>query len=180
MADLQELLRAIPITDIANQLGIEPDVAEAAVKQALPTLVGGMAANARDEKGAASLTRAISAHKEGPAAPASVAEVDTSDGEKIVRNVFGSNKDQVVTAVATSSSSNVTQDIIAKVLPIIAPIVLAWLAKRFLGGPEKGTAEPAAKQESGGVGDLLGGLLGGGSGGDLGGLLGGLLGGGRR
>ena len=51
MADLDALLDAIPVGDIAKQLGISDDVAEAAVKQVLPGLVGGLAANAqRDEK----------------------------------------------------------------------------------------------------------------------------------
>ncbi|MEO7545854.1 MAG: DUF937 domain-containing protein, partial [Terrimesophilobacter sp.] len=102
-----------------------------------------------------------------------------AEGDKIVSHVFGSKKDDVVKAV--SGSKGVSQDIIAKILPIVAPIVLAWLANKFFGGQSETTSTKPKSQKknapadtSGGIGDLLGGLLGG-SGGDL---LGGLLGGG--
>ena len=68
-------------------------------------------------------------------------------------------------------------DLIGKLLPILAPIALSYLAGRVGGGGGKTSAASA-----GGLGDILGGLLGGGGGGGggLGDILGGLLGGGRR
>jgi hypothetical protein len=72
--------------------------------------------------------------------------------------------------------------LVAKLLPILAPIVMSFLAKKFL----KGGAGAPGSSSGGGLGDLLGGLLGGsgqggqGGQGALGDLLGGLLGGGRR
>jgi len=193
MADLSDLLKQIPTDDIATQLGIDESVAEAAVQQIVPGLVAGLAANAEDPKGAASLARALS-HDRGPV-KRKVEDIDVEDGKKIVRNVYGDKQEAVATKLASSASKasgggDVTGDLIQKILPIVAPIVLAWLAEKFLGG---GAAkeEPAAKEEessSGGLGDLLGGLLGGGSssgsggggGNILGDLLGGLLGGGKK
>lgn len=184
MADYDELLAQIPIADIARQLGVDQDVAEDAVEKVLPGLVGGLEANAKDPSGAASLERALATHSGAPRLR-SVDEVDTADGEKIVGHVFGANTDQVATKLADASpKAAVTGDLIKKVLPIVAPIVLAWLANKFLG---QGSSKGSGSQETGGLGDLLGGLLGGGSssggsggGLDLGGLLGGLLGGGSR
>jgi len=184
MADYDELLAQIPIADIARQLGVDQEVAEDAVEKVLPGLVGGLEANAKDPAGAASLERALASHSGTPRLR-TVEEVDTADGEKIVGHVFGSNTDQVAAKLADASpKSAVTGDLIKKVLPIVAPIVLAWLANKFLG---QGASKGSATQGSGGLGDLLGGLLGGGSssgssagGIDLGGLLGGLLGGGTR
>ena len=184
MAQFDDLLAQIPIGDIAAQLGIDEDVAEDAVKQVLPGLVGGLKANA-DEGGSASLEKALEKHK--GAKLRGVSDVDTADGQKIVSHVFGGNEDAVVAQLAGSSAkSEVTDVIIKKVLPIVAPIVLAWLANKFLGGG----ADTKKESTGGGLGDLLGGLLGGGSGGsssaggiDLGGLLGGLgglLGGGTK
>jgi hypothetical protein len=144
-----------------------------------------MAANAKDDSGAASLEKALTGHA-GVFPGTSVSEVDTADGEKIVSNVFGSKKNDVVAAVASTGDSNITQDIIAKILPIVAPIVIGWLASQFLGGKQDEPAKPAAAPaSSGGIGDLLGGLLGGSKGGAgggdlLGSVLGGLLGGGKR
>ena len=188
MAALSSLLKEIPVSDIAAQLGIEESVAEAAVQQIVPGLVAGLAANAKDPQKAASLTKAVSHDRGG--LKKKIADVDVEDGKKIVRNVYGDKQDAVATKLAataskSSAAGDVTQDIIKQILPIVAPIVLAWIAKQFLGQKE----EPAAKEEtsSGGIGDLLGGLLGGGSssgsgsGGDmLGDILGGLLGGGKK
>ena len=100
MADLNALLDQIPVGDIAKQLGIDEDVAKAAVKQVLPGLVGGLAANANDEKGQETLKNVLKHHNKGIAK--SVKDVDTEDGEKIVRNVFGPNKDAVVSKLASA------------------------------------------------------------------------------
>ena len=187
MADLSSLLKQIPVGDIAQQLGIDEKVAEAAVEQIVPGLVAGLAANAADPARAASLTNAVSHDRGG--VPTKVADVDIEDGKKIVTNVYGDKKDAVATQLAgATKASGVTDTIIQQILPIVAPIVLAWIANQFLGKKEEAPKEEA----SGGnvLGDLLGGLLGGGSsssssssGGGLGGigdLLGGLLGGGKK
>ncbi len=183
MADLNALLDLIPVGDIAEQLGIDEDVANAAVKQVLPGLVGGLAANAkRDSKSAETLTNVLKHHNKGIAK--SVKEVDTEDGAKIVRNVFGENEDKVVDKLAAASTkSDVTGDLIKQILPIVAPIVLSWLASQFLGGKTESAPAAAPKEEesSGGIGDLLGGLLSSPQGQEIAGdLLGGLLGAGKK
>jgi hypothetical protein len=193
MADLSSLLKQIPIDDIAKQLGIDESVAEAAVQQVVPGLVAGLAANAEDPKGAASLEKALS-HDRGGVHKKKVSEIDTEDGKKIVKNVYGDKQDAVATKLAAtatkaSGAGDVTSDIIKQILPIVAPIVLAWLAEQFLGGKKEEAAPKEEESSTGGaIGDLLGGLLGGGSSsgssnstGDLiGGILGGLLGGGKK
>ncbi|GAA1740067.1 DUF937 domain-containing protein [Microcella frigidaquae] len=186
MTDLSGLIDMIPIGDIAEKLGVDRSVAEAAVEVAVPAIVGGMAANAKDDDGAASLQKALGHHK--GKAPKKLADIDESDGEKIVANVFGAKKNDVARAAATKAATKAEGfdigPIVEQVLPIIAPIVLAWVANQFLGGgaaePEK---TPAKKETSSGnpLGDLLGGLIGSKEGQDLiAGALGGLLGGGRR
>ena len=187
MAEFDGLLDLIPIGDIAKQLGVSEDVAESAVKQAIPAIIGGMAANAKDTGGKASLEKALSKHatKSSTGKKVAVKEIDTADGEKIVNNVFGVKKNEVAAAVADSSKGDVTKELIAKLLPIIAPIVIAFVAQQFLGqkaeapAAEKPKAEP--KSSDGGIGDLLGGLLGSQQGQEIvGSVLGGLLGGGKK
>ena len=181
MTDLNEVLQQVPVDDIAKQLGIPDDVAEAAVKQVLPGLVGGLAANASTSAGSASLEKALSSHT---TTPKRLADVDTNDGEKIVKNVFGANTDKVAAKLADAEPKpNVTMDIIKQVLPIVAPIVLSFIATQFL-TPKAApaTKKAAAPASTGGdLGSMLGGLLS-----DpntqqmVGGLLGGLLGGGKK
>lgn len=186
MDGLDELARQLPIGAIAKKLGVSEAEAKDAVDEALPALVSGLAANSATPQGEKSLEKALQKHSgtsllEGGV---NVDDVDTNDGEKIVSNIFGGNKDRVVSRLASTETST-TQSVIQKILPIVAPIVLAWLASKVF--PQSGStgATGSTGLSSGGIGDVLGGLLGGGSGGShgassggLGGLLGGLLGGG--
>jgi hypothetical protein len=187
MDDLSGLMKMIPIGDIAEKLGIDESVAEAAVAVAVPAIVGGMAANAKDEGGAASLQKALGHHK--GKAPKKLADIDEADGEKIVANVFGAKKTDVARAAAAKASTKAAASadgidiggIVNQVLPIIAPIVLAWVANQFLGGGAKAEPEPAKESSGNPLGDLLGGLISSKEGQDLiSGALGGLLGGGRK
>ena len=184
MTDLNTLMSQIPVADVAKQLGVDQDTAEAAIKQVLPGLVGGLQANA-ESGGAASLEKALDSHKNTKIR--SLADVDTNDGKKIVKNVFGDNEDKVAAKLADGEpKSNVTMDIIKQVLPIVAPIVLSFIASQFLNkssdSSTQKTSAPAASSSSGSdLGSMLGGLLA-----DpntqnmVGGLLGGLLGGGKK
>ena len=183
MAALDDIVANLPIGDIAAKLGVDEATAKQAIDDALPALLAGLGANAADPAGAASLEKAVAKHDpkliEGGV---NLADVDEEDGKKIVKNVFGDNTDKVVTALDKKEGG--AGDLIGKLLPILAPIVLSFLAAQFT---KKPAAESAAPESSGGgIGDLLGGLLGGGGSGssgggggiDLGGLVGGLLGGG--
>lgn len=174
MAELDGLIEMIPIDDIAKKLGISEKEAKAAVKTALPAIVAGMSANASTADGAASLEKALTKHT---TKSTKIDDVDEEDGKKIVNHVFGSKKEAVEEAAA--GKADVTKEIIAQILPIVAPIVLAWLAQKFLGGSGETEKASSKKEESsGGIGDILGGLVGSKEGQDmLGGLLGGLLGG---
>jgi len=184
MSDLAGLINLIPIGDIAKKLGIDENVAKAAVAVAVPAIVGGLAANAKDQGGAASLENALGSH--AGKSVKSLSDVDEADGAKIVKNVFGAQKDEVAAAAGAKAGGPDIGAIVGQVLPIVAPIVLAWVATQFLSG--KGTAATpaatpaaAAPAASGGIGDLLGGLLSSPQGQDVvGGLLGGLLGGGKK
>lgn len=205
MSQINSLLDSIPVERIAAQFGIDPTQARSAIEHILPSLVGGMQANAQDPRGAASLESAINQHAskvalaEGNALPDSA---DTRDGEKIVAHVFGANEGAVAEKLAAASGTD--KGLIEKLLPVVAPIAMAWLASQLFGGRAQHDAEPAefdraaeaprwpgstgqdrvVEPGESGLGDLLGGLLGGGGGGggfgDLLGSLGGLLGGGRR
>ncbi len=181
MTDLNDLLSQIPMDQLARQLGVDEQTAEQAARQALPALLGGMQANAQDPAGAASLSRAVGEHDSSLIdGGVDLEQVDTVDGDKIVSNVFGDNREQVVNKL--SGPGGGAGDIIGKLLPMLAPLVMAFLAKQAQGS---GAGQASAAGGAGGLGDLLGGLLGGGGGGQagaggLGDLLGGLLGGGKR
>lgn len=205
MSEVQQLVGRMPVGRIAQQAGVSEADARRAIDAIVPVLVGGMQANAADPAGERSLVGALGQHR-GHLDERLSGDVDADDGERIVHNVFGDRTDQVARAVGGDSALG---GIIRKILPIVAPMVIAWIANRFLGGHQgqagqqreghvespfgEGKAQrPApdpepAQQQGGGLGDLLGGLLSGGAGGSSGGplgplgdVLGGLLGGGKR
>jgi hypothetical protein len=166
-------------------LGLDESSTEQAVREAVPALLSGMQANAQDPMGAASLEKALGQHSDDPFEGLDLKQVDTADGEKIVGNIFGDNGEEVVNRLGGQTSGS---GIMSKLLPILAPLVLSWLAGKFTGGGQTQSAPAgggggglddllggADSASGGGLGDLLGG---GGSGGGIGDLLGGLLGGG--
>ncbi len=181
MSDLDGLINLIPIGDIAKKLGIDENMAKAAVAVAVPAIVGGLAANASSSDGAQKLESVLGHHDK---AVTSLSDVDEADGAKIVKHVFGSKTGDVAAAAGAKAGGPDIGAIVAQVLPIIAPIVLAFVAKQFLGGKSTAAAEPAAAapaQTGTDIGSLLGGLLSSKEGQDIiGGALGGLLGGGTK
>ena len=190
MSATDDILSQIPLDQLASQLGVDEASAERAARSAIPALLGGMGANAQDPAGAASLSRALGQHASDTLQDLDLSQVDTDDGGKIVSHVFGSNEPEVVSRLGGEGEGG----IMSKLLPLLAPIVMSWLAGKLGGGTRSDGGQGAAPEGGiddmlgdviggsaggggGDLGDLLGGVLGGGSGGGLGDLLGGMLGG---
>ena len=183
MTDLSGLINLIPIDDIAKKLGVDPAIAQAAIAVAVPAIVGGLAANAKDAGGQKSLETALQKHA---TTSTDINSIDTADGQKIVNHVFGTQKEDVVAAAATQAKAPGVDmgAIVAQVLPIIAPIVLAFLAQQLTKGATTtaaAPAAPAAPAAGGGIGEILGALVSNPqTQSAIGGLLGSLLGGGTK
>jgi hypothetical protein len=181
MSGLDDILRSLPMDQLARQLGTDEATAAQAASMALPALRGGLQANAADPSGAASLQKAIGQHDDGLLdSGVDLDRVDTKDGEKISSHIFGSNEDQVVHALGGAGGANIGGDLIKRLLPLLAPIVLSYLAKQMQGGGAGrstsggGSAPSLPTQTEGGSGsaggpgslqDMLGQVLGGAAGG---------------
>ncbi|WP_431841122.1 DUF937 domain-containing protein [Calidifontibacter indicus] len=186
----QDILDQIPMDQLAAQVGADEQTTRAAAEQLIPALVGGLQANAQDEAGAQSLFDALGDHQGGTPA---LGQVDTREGQQIVSHVFGANQDEVVNRLG-GMDGGAGGDILKKLLPILASIVLSYISGKVLsggqaGGQATGQAAPTQDADAGGLGDILGSILGGMGGGQgaqgglpggLGEILGGILGGGRR
>lgn len=181
MAGIDDILKALPIDQIASKLGVDRDTAQKAVKEGGATILTGLEKNAQSPAGSAAIEKALGKHR-SDADDVDIDRVDTADGEKILGHIFGGQEKEVAQKL-TSEPQTAGIDF-GKLLPMLAPIVMGMLAKKQ-GGADSSGSDRAAEQGSGGIGDVIGGLLGGGSGGsgaapgglDIGGLLGGLLGG---
>ncbi|HQV56642.1 MAG TPA: DUF937 domain-containing protein [Ilumatobacteraceae bacterium] len=131
MTGINDLINQLPLDKLSELLGVDPATAGSAASAAVPALVQGMQANARDPRGAASLAEALRQHAtRGPATPTAdaLANVDTADGEKIVNHVFGDNKEQVINQLGGIGGGS---SLITKLLPMLAPLVMGFLAKQF-------------------------------------------------
>lgn len=193
MSAVDDIVAQLPMASLAGQVGSDQQTTEAAVRQVLPALLGGLHANAQDPAGAASLAGALGQHSpdlvEGGV---NLDQVNPEEGSRIVSNIFGGQSDQVAQTLGGSLGGQT--GLVQKLLPLLAPIVLSYLTQRLGGQTQEaqggggladvlGGQSAGAGAGAGGLGGVLGGLLGGQGGGPSGGLgdvLGGLLGGGRR
>lgn len=206
MAAVDEILQNLPIDQIAQQVGAQPQEVQQAAQAALPALFGGLQANAQGG-GSGSILEALGQHDNDLlSGGVDLGQVDPAEGEKIASHIFGSNQEQVYSALGGQGASS---GLIKKLIPILAPIVLSYLANKVLKGgggglggvlggggaaPQQQQA-PADQSAQGGPGsldsmlqDVLGGALGGGGATQTpapqqteqstgGGILGGILGG---
>lgn len=173
--DIDEILKQVPVSDIAEKFGVSEDVARQAVQEGGAALLGGLAKNAETPEGSAAIAQALGKH-DGFSGAAKVDDIDQADGEKIVTHVFGDSSKEVAETL-TKEPKTAGIDF-SKLLPILAPIVMGIVANAG-----KGAAPAGGASAGGGIGDLIGGLLGGGNGnggassgngGGLGDILGGL------
>ncbi len=194
MSAYDDILGALPVDDLASRVGASPDEVRQAAAAVIPALLGGLDANAQGG-GAGSLLDALGQHDPGLlSGGVDVGRLETQDGEAIANHVFGDRRDDVVARLGESplSGQGVGGALIRKLLPLIAPMVLSWLASRVLGGGSTdapGSLEDMLKDV---LGSATGGAARGGSTGQaptsggidagsiIGDVLGGILGGGRR
>jgi hypothetical protein len=181
MADLDELFNQIPTQEIAAKLGVDEGEVNSAVKTLVPALVGGIQHNvAADDIDSTKLESDVAQQGQSGLLDGgvNVDQVDSNQGDQYIARIFGGNdSNAVASALAGGGAGN--SDLIKKLLPILAPIVLAYIGKQLT--KNSAPAEPQAQTSGGGgLGDVLGGILGGaGGGGDnpLGSILGSVLGG---
>lgn len=178
MAGLDDLFAQIPTNDIARRLGVDEGEVNNAVQLLVPVLVGGLHQNAQDPDRANNIESAATDHAARGLLDTSVSveQVDEVEGQQAIAKIFGGN-DTSQLAAALSGSGAGDSDLLQKLLPILAPIVLAYIGKQMA---QKGGSESAREQASGGaLNDVLGSILGGMSGRgnkSLGSVLGNVLG----
>jgi hypothetical protein len=189
MAELDELYSQIPTDQIASKLGVDAGEVDNAIKTLVPVLVGGLQHNAQDADAASKIESAADKHAASGLLDGGVTvdDVDEKEGNNEISRIFGGNDtNQVASALAGGGIAN--SDLLKKLLPIITPIVLAYIGKKLSERNAPATTPAPAPQQQqeqssggGGLGDVLGSILGGGSSGGgnnpLGSILGSVLGG---
>jgi hypothetical protein len=174
MSGLEDLLAQIPTSDIANQLGANEGEVNTAVKLLVPVLISGLQHNAQDPDHASKIESAADSHAGLLDGGVSVDQVDQQEGQQAIARIFGGNDAaQVASALAGGGGGN--SALLKQLLPILAPIVLAYIGKQLTG---KGGAPANEAAGGGALNDVLGSILGGMAGGNksMGSVLGNVLG----
>lgn len=155
------------LNDIAQQVGVEPDKLQGIIRDSLPALLGGMEKNVQSSDGAASLADALGQHADANPLGDIGSLINGALGGGILDHVLGGSTPYVSEAIGTKAGASGVD--VEKILKILAPIVMAYLAKRLTSG---GKADPAvvqqevqnasteAKAQSPDLGSILGSIFG--------------------
>lgn len=197
MPDLNDLVSSIfsggNLEAISQHLGVSNDETASGIAAVLPALVGALAGNASTPRGEQALTSVVERDHDGSLLDSLGGMLAGSLGGKkangpgILGHLFGDEPNQNDMVNTLSGRSGVSSSMISKLMPILAPMVMAWLGKQMQAKMSGvGNANQAPTGGGGGLGGLLGGVLGqmmgggnqnSGGGGGLAQILGGLLGG---
>ncbi len=160
------------IGSIAQQLGVNEQVAQMGAEALLPSILGGFKKTAQAQPSGLEGLGGILGQLGGGGLFDSVVSPEPTpveQGNDVLGQIFGSKDVSRTVAGHAAEQTGIDSGMLKKMLPILAMLVAGYMAKQAGGG------------EGGGLGGMLGGLLGGGGqvagGGGLGGMLGNVLGG---
>jgi hypothetical protein len=169
MSALDDILGALPADAISQQVGASPDEVRAAAASVLPALLGGLQANAGDPSGAGSILEALGQHQDDLlTGGADLSAINEGDGQAIASHIFGDREEDVVNTLGelpAMGGSGMGGALVKKLLPILAPMVLSWLAEQVLGGagggggvsaPQRADTSPSLPGSTGGGGSVAG------------------------
>ena len=141
--DLLNQLQGQPLAQISSQLGLSETQTQGAVSQALPLLLGALGHNASQPHGAQELYGALQDHTGQDVSSAlGSALTGRGQGNQILEHVFGSHQPRAAEAVG--QTTGIGQDKAHMLLRWLAPVAMAYLAKRMFdqrqAGANAGTA----------------------------------------
>lgn len=182
MSMLQQQLSGDALRSISQQLGASEEQTTQASNGIFAALLGGLANNASTPEGLQSLSSALDKDHDGSILDdllgiitgSNNANPRATNGVGMLGHILGNNQEQVAQQISQNSGLNMSQ--IMKLMPILAPIVMAVIGRmKYSAGNANsgmtggvmfdlakilmGSAQSAASQ--GGIGDLLGSVLGG-------------------
>lgn len=142
---------------LARQFGLDKGQASDALGALVPALTAGVKRNTAQEGGLASLLGALSAgsHDQYLDDPAQLTTPQAvEEGNGILGHVLGSKDVSRQLASRASEKTGISDDVIKKMLPVVASMVMGALSKQAGGGqPYQGDSD------GGDLGSLVGGVL---------------------
>ncbi|RDV06689.1 DUF937 domain-containing protein [Sphingorhabdus pulchriflava] len=177
--DMMEILKQSgAIGSVAQQLGVNEQIAQAGAEALLPAILGGFKKTAQAQPSGLDGLGGILGQLGGGGLLDSVLSPEPTPIEKgndVLGQIFGSKDVSRSVAGHAAEQTGIDSSLLKKMLPILAMLVAGYMAKQ------------AGGEQGGGLGGLIGSVFGGGQsqggsglGGMLGNVLGGALGGGQQ
>ena len=170
--DMMEVLKQSgAIGTVAQQLGVNEQIAQAGAEALLPAILGGFKKTAQAQPSGLEGLGGLLGQLGGGGLLDSVLSPEPTPVEKgndVLGQIFGSKDVSRSVAGHAAEQTGIDSSLLKKMLPILAMLVAGYMAKQ------------AGGEQGGGLGGLIGSVLGGGQssgGGGLGGMLGNVLGG---
>ena len=156
------------VQQVGQQTGLQPDMAQAAIKALLPAIAGGLQRNVQQPGGLQSLLGALQngQHEQYLDQPESLAQPNAiADGNAILGHLLGSKDTSRAVAAQAAQKTGLSEQVLKSVLPMVASMAMASLSKQTkkpdMAGALAGMLSGQQPQPAqGGIGGLLGGLLG--------------------
>ncbi|WP_242106831.1 DUF937 domain-containing protein [Luteimonas aquatica] len=174
--ELFQQLQGAPLQQLSQQLGTDQSQTSSAVGAALPLLLGALGKNTAQPGGAEALLGALQKDHTGLDLGGVLGAVlggslgggsRQTDGAAILGHIFGGNQPRAEAGLG--QATGLGNDRAGQLLQMLAPIVLSFLAQRFLGqggnadagslGQVLGQERQVAQQQGGAGGGLLGAVL---------------------
>ena len=167
--DVQQHLGPAEIQQISQQLGVDSKTAQNAVQSALPMMVAGMAGTAQQPAGEEQIRSLFGAHSGALGNLASAISGAAGGGGGLLGTILGGQHKTVEDGVGQTTGLQPDQS--KRLLMILAPIVLAVLARRHgsadttngasgsLGGALRQDAQAAKQNGAPHMGGILGKIL---------------------
>jgi hypothetical protein len=156
--DLLSQLQGAPLQQVSQQLGIEPAQASAAVSAALPLLLGALGRNTAQPQGAQALFGALQKDHAGLDIGSVLGSVLGGGGQggEILGHIFGGSQPRAEQGLG--QVTGLGGDKAGTLLRLLAPIVMAYLAKRMFGQRQPGAIAGDGSQSASPqvLGDILG------------------------
>jgi hypothetical protein len=163
--DLLAQLDGAPLQQISRQLGIDQNQAAGAVSAALPLLMGALGRNASQPQGAEALFGALQKDHAGGGGIGDLlgavlggAQSRQTDGAGVLGHIFGGQ--QARAEQSLGAATGLGGDRAGQLMKILAPIVMAYLAKRMFSGNESGGGQAMGLGGGNPTADILGAVLG--------------------
>src|SRR5262245_42737269 len=156
------------ITTIGRQFGLNEEQTRAALDALVPVVAAGVRRTAQSPEGLQDIFRQVLTGGHGRTLDDDQAvHFDRAKpvGDEVLGQIYGDKQVSREVAQQLSATSGVGADILKKLLPIVATMVLGTLAKRMgSGGAMAGEQVPQPRSDGGGggLGDILRDVLGGG------------------